>query len=238
MNQTCIASVAIIEDEPSLCSDLVDYLQMCGYAARGFNSAEAFYKAWPATKFDLLILDVALPGASGLEIAEKVREQDSTGIVILSALGRESDLVSGLNAGADVYLKKDCSLEVIDANCRSVLRRLKLGVQTPTEHTLLEWRLCCRAMYLISPGLEKINLTYTEAVFLKCLFQQSDVPVNRFQLLSEMGKPDTLSNLRNLDNCASRLRRKILKACSIEIPIHTSYGNGYMFSGNGYIDNT
>src|SRR5512143_226564 len=106
--------VAVVEDDPGLCSDLVEFLQLRGFSARGFASAEAFYRAWPAVRFDLLLLDVALPGDSGLEVARKVRAADTAGIVMLTALDADSDQVAGLWAGADAYLSKRSSLEVIE----------------------------------------------------------------------------------------------------------------------------
>jgi len=116
--------VAVVEDVPEQCAVMVEFLQLRGFAAQGFESAEAFYQAWPAERFDLLLLDVALPGASGLEVARRVRQRDAAGIVMLTAQDADSDQVAGLGAGADAYLSKRSSLEVVEATCHSVLRRL------------------------------------------------------------------------------------------------------------------
>src|SRR5215468_8009927 len=77
--------VAVVEDNPGLLADLVEFLKMRGFAAQGFASAEDYFGVWPARRFDLLLLDVALPGIGGLEVAQRVRAQDAAGIVMLTA---------------------------------------------------------------------------------------------------------------------------------------------------------
>ena len=116
--------VAIVEDNAGLLDDLVEFLELGGFTVRGFGDAEAFLAVWPSVHFDLLLLDVALPAMSGLEVAQQVRAYDtrnSIGIVMLTALDANDDQVLGFSAGADVYLSKRSSLEVIQAACHGVL---------------------------------------------------------------------------------------------------------------------
>jgi DNA-binding response OmpR family regulator len=131
--------IAVVEDDAGLLADLVEFLQRGGFAVRGFDDAEAFFAVWPAMPFDLLVLDIVLPGMSGLEIARRVRAHDArntTGIVMLTALDANADQVLGFNAGADVYLSKRSSLDVIEAACHGVLRRLgRQGDGNPVVHT-------------------------------------------------------------------------------------------------------
>lgn len=223
---------AVIEDDPRLCADLVEYLQLRRFAASGFESAEAFFQVWPTENFDLLLLDIALPGASGLEVARRVREHDSTGIVILTALDAASDQVTGLTIGADAYLSKQSPLELIEATCQSVLRRLEIADADKEDTFPMErWRLDNKQWSLKPPNGDTVTLTHTEVIFLTALFSHPGEAIKRNKLLALLGKPDTLSNLRNLDNAASRLRRKIKKACGINLPIRSSYGKGYTFCG-------
>jgi DNA-binding response OmpR family regulator len=224
--------VAVVEDDPGLCTDLVEFLLLRGFAARGFVSAEAFYQAWPAVHFDLLLLDVALPGASGLDIARRVRAVDTAGVVMLTALDADDDQVAGLGAGADIYLSKHSSLEVIEAACHSVLRRLASGGAAPVETARADvWRLDALHWRLDAPDGTPVDLTHAEALLLSVLFRNPGEAIAREQLLILLGKPNTLSNLRNLDNAASRLRRKVQQACGVELPVRPSYGKGYTFGG-------
>jgi DNA-binding response OmpR family regulator len=229
--------VAIIEDNAGLLADLVEFLELRGFVVRGFESAEAFFEVWPATRFDVLLLDVALPGASGLAIAQRVRARDrvgaGTGVVMLTALDTNDDRVLGLNAGADMYLSKRSSLEVIEAACHSVLRRL--GAVRPAsvgEH----WQLHAQRWQLEAPNGKSLDLTHAEVVLLSSLCAKPGQAITREALLTRMDKQETLSSLRNLDNTASRLRRKVQAACGMELPMRPSYGKGYTFTGRCEVD--
>jgi DNA-binding response OmpR family regulator len=191
----------------------------------------------------LAIIDIGLPGISGLVAAQWLRSRSNIGIVILTALGNPSDQVIGLENGADAYLVKNTPLEVIEATCRSVLRRIS-GQQISEQNKQTEivsannypWRLSIREWALTLPTGNKINLTRTETLFLQCLLRQPGTPISRTSLLAAIHKADTLANQRNLDNCASRLRRKILQDCGLEIPVRPSYGSGYTFTGEGVVN--
>lgn len=228
--------VAVVEDDPGLLSDLVEFLTLRGFAAYGFGCAEDFLAVWPATRFDVLLLDVALPGASGLDIAQRVRAQDTEdagtapGVVMLTALDANEDQVLGLNAGADLYLSKRSSLEVIEAACHSLLRRLGHG--QPCD----SWRLQPRYWRLRTPTGGALELTQDEVSLLSMLCAETGQTVAREALLARLGKAESLSSLRNLDNTVSRLRRKTLAACGQELPIRSSYGKGYTFTGHCEIE--
>ncbi len=224
--------LAVVEDDPGLLDDLVEFLELRGFAARGFGSAEAFFGAWPAEGFDLLLLDVALPGASGLDIAQRVRVQNPSaggvGIVMLTALDANDDHLQGLDAGADAYLSKRSSLDVIEATCRSVLRRLDpRGAGAAAE----PWRLHAHRWQLHAPNGAALDVTQAEVVLLTALFEHPGEAVTREAVLERLGKRETLTGMRNLDNIASRLRRKVQAACGVELPVRPSYGKGYTFTG-------
>jgi DNA-binding response OmpR family regulator len=228
--------IAVVEDDAGLLADLVEFLQQGGFAVRGFGDAQAFFAAWPATPFDLLVLDVALPGMSGLEIAQRVRSHDTrgtTGIVILTAFDANADQVQGFNAGADVYLSKRSSLEVIEAACRGVLRRLgRQGDGDAARHAEKAWRLHARDWRLAAPNGMALDLTHDEVRLLRALCETPGQAVTRKALLVCLDKQETLFTLRNLDNTVSRLRRKAQAACGLELPLRPGYGKGYTFTGH------
>lgn len=230
--------VAVVEDDPGLLADLVEFLTLRGFAAQGFDTAEGFLAVWSATRFDVLLLDVALPGASGLEIARQVRAREAAGagaapgVVMLTALDANEDQVLGLNAGADLYLSKRSSLEVIEAACHSLLRRLGHGPGQPCA----SWRLQPRLWRLLVPAGDALALTQDEVSLLSILCEQPGQAIARKTLLTRLGKAETLSSLRNLDNTVSRLRRKVLAVCGLELPVRPSYGRGYTFTGHCEVD--
>ena len=238
--------IAIVEDEHSLRADLNDYLLSCGFDARAYASAESFYAKFNDDPCDLVLLDIGLPGDSGLQVAQWVRQRSAMGVVILSAFREPVDQVAGLGAGADAYLLKSTSLEVIAATCRSVLRRVAQPFEEPrtaaaetgesAEVSVALWRLWADRWVLAVPGGGQVTLTHAELNFLRLLMQGAGEPVSRPDLLRALGKPDTFSNSRNLENYASRLRRKIFDQCGIELPIKSSYNQGYTFVGPARVE--
>ncbi|WP_298398336.1 response regulator transcription factor [uncultured Azonexus sp.] len=232
MQKRATCHVGVVEDDSGLCSDLVEFLQLRGFQASGFGSGEAFLAGLAVSRFDLLILDVALPGMSGFDIAQRIRRSDATGIVMLTALDSDEYQVHGLAIGADAYLSKRSSLELIEATCVSVLRRLnKLDLPVSRPVSAQAWYLDFRHWRLTCPGGVVLELTQTEVTLLAALFQQPGESIARENLLALLEKPESLSNLRNLDNAASRLRRKAKQASGLEFPLRPSYGKGYTFAG-------
>jgi DNA-binding response OmpR family regulator len=229
-------SVAVVEDEGDLRNDLLEFFRMKGVSVVGFASAEALYADWANHVFDLVILDIGLPGENGLQVAQWLRSRGTVGIVMLTALGSQSDQVVGLEAGADAYLVKNASMEVIEATCHSVLRRLSASAPVAKAFvTGTTWLLDDKRWILTSPKGDVIALTHSENIMLRFLFLYEGLPVNRIVLLDAMSKSNSIANIRNLDSCASRLRRKVLQESGLEIPIRPSYGSGYTFTGDGHI---
>lgn len=222
--------IAVVEDEDDLRDDLVEFLMLRPFQAQGFASAESLFRAWSARAFDLVILDIGLPGMDGLQALQWLRARSTAGIVMLTAMDSQATQVTGLESGADAYLVKTASLDVIEATCRSVLRRLPQQAEA-TETVQADWLLNLKSWRLTVPGGEHIELTHSESIFLGCVMRAPGVPTSRDTLLEAFGKPCTLSNMRNLDNCVSRLRRKLQVQLGLEIPIRSSYGSGYTFTG-------
>lgn len=189
--------IAVVEDNPELRTDLVEFLSLQGsFTAQGFESGEAFFAVWPRSSFHLLLLDVALPGMSGLEIARQVRARHAVGklpeIVMLTALDSSSDHVQGLEAGAAMYLSKRSPLDVIGAACHSVQRRLErdtvdsmTAVPMPATDA---WLLDTRDWIISAPNGRSLALTHAEVIVLAMLFEQPGQVVARKALLLRLEK--------------------------------------------------
>lgn len=236
--------VAIVEDEHSLRTDLSEYLTVCGFETQAHASAESFYAAFDRQACDIVLLDIGLPGDSGLQVAHWIRQRRDVGIVMLTAFKDPHDQVTGLAAGADAYLIKNTPMEVIAATCHSVLRRLGrsgsatgLGLLESDPHESARlWRLWPSRWALAVPGAGELTLTHTEVNFLQPLMQQPGQAVSRSELLLALGKPDTFSNSRNLENYASRLRRKVQEHGRTELPLRPSYNQGYTFAASARVE--
>ncbi len=228
--------IAVVEDDHHLRHDLIDYLSWKGFEAIGCESADAFEALHQRRPVDLLVLDLGLVGRHGLELLATLSEQaHRPGVVVLTALGTDNDRIHGLSQGADAYLVKGVSLELIEATCNSVLRRLKHDATgAPTNATKAEplalWWLDLLRSELIAPLGQTIGLTHMEFVFLQAVMASPGQAVSREALLDLLGKPNNPSNMRNLDNCATRLRRKVLQETGQELPVRARYGLGYVFN--------
>jgi len=239
--------IAVVEDDHHLRHDLIDFLVHKGHDAVGCESAEAFETLQARHPVSLVVLDIGLPGLNGLELVQRLRARPhSPGIVMLTSFNAEETRIQGLQDGADSYLIKNASLELIEATCMSVMRRLvpaSTTLATPVlpdtlaaaDDNLAMWLLDVTRSLLISPNGGNIELTHTEQVFLQTLLRRPGLAVAREVLLEAMVKPDTHSNARNLDNCATRLRRKVALNTGLELPVRACYGVGYTFGEAGRV---
>lgn len=223
-------SVLVVEDEPSLRADLVDYLTLKGLKARGAASGAAFRSAVAAEPPQIVILDVGLPDADGFELAEEIRRTADFGIIMLTALAEPEDRVRGFEAGADIYLVKQATLREIEAAVSSLHRRLSAGTGGP-EHTVADrcWILQSDAWRLLSPEGAEVVLTATEYSFLSELITAAGSPVSRDHLVSHIARPIPNWSGRHLDSVIGRLRRKVEAVTGKSLPVKMIYGQGYAF---------
>jgi len=199
-------SVQIIEGNPHLRSLLGWHLQQAGY--RVFQSAdvtgtrETFRNRQP----DLVILDSQLPDGDGLELCRWIHSQGQPLIMILSACGTETDIVTGLKAGADDYMTKPFGMQEFLARVDALTRRIRL-MSAPASLTygdlnidLIQRRVHFRGEY--------IDLTPQEFSLLYVLTQASGAPLSRTDLLRRAW-PDAIDNPRTVDTHILSLRKKI-----------------------------
>jgi two-component system, OmpR family, response regulator len=210
----------VVEDDHDLRRDLVDFLKLRGFTAFACSNADEF-AALERRACDLVLLDIGLPGKGGIEILKELRSvPDAPKVVILSAYGSDHDRVQGLNLGADAYVVKGASLEVIEATCRAILR----------QNAAAElWSVDSSASTLRAPNGRIVLLTHQEFTFLRAVLDAPGKVVPREDLLRALEKGDTLSNQRNLDNVIARLRRKVLQTVGLDLPVRSAYGSGYVY---------
>ena len=236
------ARIAVVEDDHALRNDLVDFLNLRGFEAVGAASAMQLWALLDKGPVELVLLDIGLPDQSGLAVAPLLCvRHPGVGIVMLTAFSEDQARVDGLSGGADAYLVKNTSLEVIEATCRSVLRRLEAPPVSPIAAPAPQstppptgWQLRTADCMLAGPNGKTAMLTLMELGFLQAVMAKPGQTLTREALLSAMGKVDTLSNLRNLDGCAARLRRKAVAAIGLELPLRSFYARGYVFTGDAF----
>ena len=181
--------------------------------------------------FDLVLLDVMIPGLDGYEVCRRIRRfGSSVPIVMLTAKGRESDIVRGLDAGADDYVTKPFGSAELMARCRRLLRRqVSDGDRATTEadHRFVGMRLSVSERRLSRDGMT-VDLTRREMDLLIHLSRRPGRVWTRHQLLTSVWGGTRLAGERSVDRCVTTLRRKLVGA-SGEDPIQTVRGIGYRF---------
>ena len=219
--------VIVVEDDASLRTDLVDFLNGRNVATYGVKDGEALWRTLKECTPELLVVDIILPGDNGLTLVRKARAAGfSGGIIILSAVRESNHMVTGYGNGADVYLTKDADLDVIEACIRRLLE--KSAVRDTTD-TTKGWCLdMIRRNLSVAQG-DAVKLTAKELSILAALMASPGCPQDRNKLLG-IDRALTFDEQRSIDAAISRLKRKVRAETGLPLPIDHVYAVGYVFS--------
>jgi two-component system, OmpR family, copper resistance phosphate regulon response regulator CusR len=221
--------ILVVEDEPKVAGALKEGLETEGYEVTVAGTGEdGFFRA-SAHSFDLIILDVMLPGRSGIEVLSTLRRQgDRTPVLLLTAKDAVEDRVLGLDSGADDYLVKPFAFEELAARIRALLRRNRSESLGSLTIGTLEIDPDRRT---VSRSGQRIELTAREYELLEYLARNHDRVVSREMLARDVWKET--SRATPLDNVidvhVARLRRKIDDAFPVKL-LHTVRGVGFTIS--------
>ncbi|TWB40978.1 response regulator transcription factor [Nitrospirillum pindoramense] len=228
--------VLVVEDADGPRTDLVDYLILKGFQAAGAGTGAEALRIAESRQPTVFILDVGLPDCLGFDLAREFRRRHGLvcGIIMLTGHSSIDDKVEGLASGADIYLVKHTSMREVEANLRGLIRRLgglrgraaEPKVPVPAAG---DWWLEAADWRLVAPTGDRTMLTATEFAFLARLMQTRGAIVSRAELIASLERPSMVHNDRNLDAVISRLRRKVLDASGVELPVAMVYGQGYVF---------
>ena len=209
-------------------------MSFSGYRVTAVGSGRAFYRALDDKEFTVALIDIGLPDQSGLVLAEYLRANTTTGVIVLTARDTEGDQLSGYEAGADLYLTKPVNSRVLGSAIARLAERLKdksgaIDVTT-SGHPSAKWTLSREKWTLISPQGYAVTLTSLEFRFLEMLTQSKERQGERECLLATLyHQPDDYSG-RALDALVRRLRNKLTRMPVPASPIKSVYGVGYCFS--------
>jgi two-component system, OmpR family, alkaline phosphatase synthesis response regulator PhoP len=228
-----VYKILVVEDEPDI-RKLVHYnLTQDHYKVIEAESGDQALKLIQRDKPSLVILDLMMPGMSGLEVCRTLRGQDETAklpILMLTAKAGEADRVLGLELGADDYLAKPFSPRELVARVRAILRRANGAGQTETLPAYQKGGLKIDfATYEVAVRGKAIKLTLKEFELLKFLVQNPSRVLNRDQLLDRVWGGETFVTPRTVDVHIRRLRKAIEKDDSNPKWILTLRGVGYKF---------
>jgi len=224
------ARILIVDDEVEIVRALQRSLVAHGYEVFTAHSGEEALEVWRASRPDVMLLDLGLPGISGLDVCQQVRAQSSLPIIVLSVKGAERDKVQALDLGADDYVPKPFGIDEVLARIRVALRHsamLSSGTQPRFESGPLCVELAQRQVTLNG---QEVKLTPTEYDLLKVLIQHKGKIMTRQMLLKEVWGAGYGADSHYLHVYIGQLRRKIEPDPSSPRFILTIPGVGYRFS--------
>ena len=225
--------ILLVEDDPALRMLTARALQENGFVVRPASAAPEMWLALDSGPVDLVLLDIMLPGTSGIDLCRALRQKSDVPIIFMSARSSEMDRVVGLELGADDYIAKPFGVRELVARVRAVLRRPPLDRRSGEgDSGLLKfegWTVNLPRRELISPTGAVVDLTGAEFDLLVVLADHAQRVIARERLIELSRTRLGDSSDRSIDVLVSRLRRK-LSGAGHAAPIVTVRGVGYMLN--------
>jgi DNA-binding response OmpR family regulator len=231
--------VLVVEDEPRIRELVTLHLELEGLTCQPAGDGTEALRLVRAEPFDLVVLDLMLPGLDGITICRAIRRDSPNAdvpILMLTARGDEADKVLGLESGADDYLVKPFSVRELVARARALLRRPRLS-RLPAAATVAAPRSIVAGDLTIDParrqvsaGARHVDLTAREFDLLYLLASHRGVVFSREALLARVWKGDTFVTERSVDTLIKRLRKKIEDDPANPTHLLTVWGTGYKFA--------
>lgn len=220
--------ILIIEDETNLCNSIAEGLRMDGYEVDSCQDGLDALELCEAEHYDLILLDLNLPGMDGMEVLRRLRKEDEeTRVLILSARGQIRDKVRGLDAGANDYLTKPFHFEELEARVRSLTRRK--FIQKDVCLQCGEISFDTKARTAIAKG-QSLSLTRKEAGLLEYLLLHQGQVISQEEMLEHLWDNSVNSFSNSIRVHISSLRKKLRTALGYD-PIQNKIGQGYMIGG-------
>ncbi|MCH8036705.1 MAG: response regulator [Proteobacteria bacterium] len=217
--------ILVVDDDTRLRELLHKYLTEQGFRITAARDAVDAGAKLAAFSFDLIVLDIMMPGESGLEMTRRLRENSQVPVLLLTAMGEIEDRIAGLESGADDYLSKPFEPRELVLRINAILRRTQAPSE-PVAGKIHFGRFCFDlAREELRRGDEFVRLTAAEASLLTTLARQPGVPVSRETLSAEN---PMIGNTRAIDVQVTRLRRKIEENPRFPRHLQAVRGVGYV----------
>jgi two-component system OmpR family response regulator len=225
--------ILLVDDDHEIRQLTSKFLRQSGFKVTGARDGREMREALANTDVDLVVLDLMLPGTSGLDLCRELRATSSIPIVILTARGEETDRIVGLELGADDYLGKPCSSRELAARIRAVLRRTMAEPVRDHDKWMFcfdGWTLDTRRRELVDNRGVVIDLSSSEYDLMVSFCEAPQRVLTRDHLLDTARNRVSTGYDRSIDVQVSRLRSKLMSCPGSEDMIKTVRGAGYLFS--------
>ncbi|MEP3787182.1 response regulator [Ascidiaceihabitans sp.] len=226
------AHLLIVDDDERIRVLLQKFLMKNGFLVTAARDAAHARRILSGLDFDMMILDVMMPGEDGISLCKSIRETNATPIVLLTAKGETDNRIEGLEAGADDYLPKPFEPKELLLRINAVLRRMP---ETPAEDTVPKILHLGDIRYDMErgemwQGEDLVRLTATEMQLMKLFSAKPGEPISRAQLVEDLGRDRGQAQERAVDVQITRLRRKIEANPKQPRYLQTVRGAGYMLA--------
>jgi two-component system, OmpR family, alkaline phosphatase synthesis response regulator PhoP len=219
----------LVEDEPSLAMVLADRLEREGYSVATVDNGNAAIATALRDGFDVVVLDVMIPGRNGFEVCRELRSQGSTvPILMLTARGEVKDRVAGLKTGADDYLTKPFDTTELLARIEALLRRSQHSPVSSLTYQFSSIHVNTRRREVSRNG-EPVTLSAKEYQLLCYLLERPGMVVSRDELLEQVWGYRAITNTRTVDVHLAQLRSKLEEDPRQPRHLLTVHGSGYKF---------
>ena len=227
--------ILVVDDEQLIVKGIRFSLEQEGMEVDAAYDGETAVKMARAKRYDLILLDVMLPGLSGLEVCQQIRSFSKVPIMMLTAKGADMDKIMGLEYGADDYVTKPFNILEIKARIKAILRRTSGSSETRRRresHIISSNGLKIDAdRHRVFLHNQEVNLTTKEFDLLLLLARDPGKIYTRDQLLARIWGEDYDGDARTVDVHIRRLREKIEKTPAQPVYVCTKWGMGYFFRG-------
>lgn len=236
--------ILIVDDDPEICALVSDYLSQHGYRVSTAHNGVEMQRIMKKFTFDLVVLDIMLPGEDGLSLCRKLRETSEVFIIMLSAIGEETDRIVGLEVGADDYLGKPFSPRELLARIKALARRSLGAAKSPRKIVglpdikFINWTLDQNKRRLIAPDGVAVPLSTGEYELLLAFLENPGRTLSRDQLLDITRGREAMPFDRTIDVQVARLRKKLEADPKNPQIIVTVRGGGYQFNADVSTDNS
>ncbi|MEX0308344.1 MAG: response regulator [Ruegeria sp.] len=226
------AHLLIVDDDERIRDLLKKFLMRSGFLVTSARDAAHARRVLSGLDFDLIVLDVMMPGEDGVSLTRSLRDTHSTPILLLTAKGETEHRIAGLEAGADDYLAKPFEPKELLLRINAILRRMP---ETPAQDTAAKILHLGPIRYDIErgemwQGEDPVRLTATESQLMKIFSAQPGEPISRAKLVEDLGRDKGQAQERAVDVQITRLRRKLEQDPKQPRYLQTVRGAGYMLA--------
>ena len=223
--------ILLIEDEPGLVSVIIRGLNEAGMEVSVAGDGQTGLEMAMKHQFDLVILDIMLPGINGIQVCRELRKaENNVAVLMLTALSSTENIITGLDSGADDYLVKPFKFAELEARIRSLVRRSKNVAPVPNTTRIEGLEVDLLSKTVTRDG-KQIVLTATEYRLLEYFLRNQNVVLSRIQILEHVWDIDFNMGTNVVDVYINYLRKKLDQGYKTKL-IHTVFGMGYMFKAD------